>query len=98
VASILFTLERKGLIQVPRALLFFVVCAFFAYVKIMSLFVKGFDPFVPFENLTSAVFLGGLSDAFKKAAQKPSAAAKSKEAGSELNKLASGDLEAKKSN
>ena len=96
VASILFTLERKGLLQqVPRSLLFFVVCGFFAYVKIMSLFIKAFDPFIPFENLTAAVFFGGITDALKKAQQKPPAKAKDAASG-ELNKLAAGDLETKK--
>ena len=40
----------------------------------MSLFLKGFDPFVPFENLTAAVFFGGIMDALRKArAGKPTA-------------------------
>ncbi len=47
---------------------------FFVYVKIISLFFKSFDPFVPFENLFSAVFFGGLLDAFKKANVNPSQA------------------------
>lgn len=60
-------MERKSLINVPRSLLFFCIVAFFVYVKIVSLFFKSFDPFVPFENLFSAVFFGGLLDAFRKA-------------------------------
>ena len=44
---------------------------------IISLFFKAFDPFVPFENLFSAVFFGGLLDAFKKANVNPQATAAS---------------------
>lgn len=68
VASILFTLERKSLLpSFTRNILFFCVIVFFCYVKIMSLFLKSFDPFVPFENLTAAVFFGGIMDALRKA-------------------------------
>lgn len=68
----------------------------------MSLFIKSFDPFIPFENLTAAVFFGGIIDAFKKA-QKPVTAggAKSKEAGggdAAAGKLSPADADAKKSN
>lgn len=37
------------------------------YVKLMSLFLKSFDPFIPFENLTAAVFFGGIMDALRRA-------------------------------
>lgn len=43
------------------------------YVKLMSLFLKSFDPFIPFENLTAAVFFGGIMDALRRA-KKPSKA------------------------
>lgn len=46
------------------------------YVKLMSLFLKSFDPFVPFENLTAAVFFGGIMDALRRArkSSKPASA------------------------
>lgn len=67
-ASILFTLERKSLLpSFTRNILFFCVVVFICYVKIMSIFIKSFDPFVPFENLTAAVFFGGIMDALRKA-------------------------------
>jgi len=40
----------------------------------MSIFLKSFDPFVPFENLTAAVFFGGIMDAFRKARAKATTA------------------------
>lgn len=68
VISILFTIERKSLLpNFTRNILFFCVVVFLCYVKIMSLFLKSFDPFVPFENLTAAVFFGGIIDALRKA-------------------------------
>jgi hypothetical protein len=78
------------LLSVPRNILFLFVAVFFAYVKLMSIFFKSFDPLVPFENLSSAVFFGGIIDALRKA-QKPSQA-KVKEVNAELNnKLSEGD-------
>lgn len=97
IASVLFTLEKKALLTaVPRNLLFLCVAVFFAYVKLMSIFFKSFDPLVPFENLSSALFFGGIIDALRKA-QKPSQHGK-KDANSELNKLSSTDSESKKTN
>jgi hypothetical protein len=93
----LFTLERKGVLTVPRNLLFLFIGIFFGYVKIMSIFFKSFDPFIPFENLSSAVFFGGLIDAFRKA-QKPAAKdPKNKDTTSELTKMSSTEGESKKS-
>ena len=63
----LFTLERKDVLSVARPLLFFFVVVFFAYVKLMSIVFRSFDPFVPFENLTAALFFGGIMDAVKRA-------------------------------
>jgi hypothetical protein len=74
-ASILFALERKSLLpSFTRNIMFFCVVVFFCYVKVMSIFLKSFDPFVPFENLTAAVFFGGIMDAFRKARAKTTAA------------------------
>lgn len=92
------------MLTVPRNLLFFAVVVFFSYVKIMSIFFKSFDPFVPFENLTAAVFFGGLIDTIKKA-RKPAqpvggvTAKGGKDAGSESSKgVLSSDPEIKKNN
>lgn len=66
-AAVLFTLERSKLIEVHKNLLFLCVAGFMMYVKLMSLFLKSFDPFIPFENLTAAVFFGGIMDALRRA-------------------------------
>ncbi len=60
--------------------MFLIVAGFMAYVKLMSLFIKSFDPFVPFENLTAAVFFGGIMDALRRArkSSKPAAPADDK--------------------
>ena len=92
----MFTLERKGILTVPRNLLFLFVAIFFGYVKLMSIFFKSFDPFIPFENLSAALFFGGIMDAFRKA-QKP-ANAKHKDANSELSKMSANEAESKKTN
>ncbi|ELT94597.1 hypothetical protein CAPTEDRAFT_21604 [Capitella teleta] len=64
-ASILFILERKGLIDAPHAVIFFGVVIFFVYFKLSSLLLGIHDLFVPFENLFCAVFMGGIWDALK---------------------------------
>jgi hypothetical protein len=60
-------LERKAVIVIPRPVLYLITALVFVYVKLISLFFKSFDPFIPFENLFSAIFFGGLLDAFRKA-------------------------------
>lgn len=79
-AALLFALERTNVIKIHKALLFLIVAGFMAYVKLMSLFIKSFDPFVPFENLTAAVFFGGIMDALRRArkSSKPAAPADDK--------------------
>lgn len=66
----------------------------------MSIFFKSFDPFVPFENLTAALFFGGIIDAIKKARKPtaPTTAKTTKDANSELSKAPSSDPEIKKNN
>jgi len=91
IASLLFTLERKALLTVPRNLLFFAVVVFFSYVKVMSIFFKSFDPFVPFENLTAALFFGGIIDAIKKA-RRPAQSSPSNTSGLKGSSMAGKDL------
>lgn len=95
-AAIAFTLERKDLLNVSKAAMFFGVATIFVYVKVMSIFFKSFDPIVPFENLSSAVFFGGIMDALRKASRNQSAVnQKTKE---NKNDQASVDVDSKKIN
>ena len=66
----------------------------------MSIFFKSFDPFVPFENLSAAVFFGGIIDAFKKAQKQPAggAGAKHTKDASELRQMSPSETDSKKSN
>eukprot|EP00918_Siedleckia_nematoides_P048874 GHVU01107110.1.p1 GENE.GHVU01107110.1~~GHVU01107110.1.p1 ORF type:complete len:289 (+),score=26.27 GHVU01107110.1:87-953(+) len=66
-ASIVFILERKGFISAPHAAIYFGVVIFFIYFRLSSLLLGIHDPFVPFENLFCAVFMGGMWDALKRA-------------------------------
>ncbi len=66
-ASIVFLLERKGLIQAPHAVIYFGVALFFIYFRLSSVLLGIHDPFLPFENLFCAVFMGGMWDAMKRA-------------------------------
>jgi hypothetical protein len=66
-AAIVFILERKGLIEAPHAIIYFGVVIFFVYFRLSSLLLGIHDPFVPFENLFCAVFMGGMWDALQRA-------------------------------
>lgn len=59
----------------------------FVYVKIVSLFFKSFDPFLPFENLFAAFFFGGIIDAFKKAYNKNEPNAATNGSTSDMSKI-----------
>ena len=74
IASIVFILERKGLIDAPHAIVYFCVVIFFVHFRLMSLLIGFNDPFVPVENLFCAVFMGGMWDAMRRAVTKEKAA------------------------
>lgn len=63
-ASILFIIDKKtDYISVPHSLIYFGIVIFFAYFKLSSMLLGIHDPFVPFENLFCAIFMGGIWDA-----------------------------------
>ena len=66
-AAILFILEKKGYIEAPHVLVYFGVVVFFVYFRLSSLLLGIHDPFVPFENLFCAIFMGGMWDALRRA-------------------------------
>ncbi|GIZ01454.1 trimeric intracellular cation channel type 1B.1 [Caerostris extrusa] len=62
-ASFIFVLDKKTeIISAPHALVYFGVVIFFVYFKMSSMLLGIHDPFVPFENLFCAIFLGGIWD------------------------------------
>ncbi|EEB19853.1 conserved hypothetical protein [Pediculus humanus corporis] len=64
VASVIFVLDKKtDLISAPHALVYFGIVIFFVYFKLSSILLGIHDPFIPFENLFCALFLGGICDA-----------------------------------
>lgn len=67
-AAIIFVLDKKtDIISAPHALVYFGITIFFVYFKLSSLLLGIHDPFVPFENLFCAVFLGGVWDSLQRA-------------------------------
>jgi len=67
VASIMFVLDKKtDLISAPHALVYFGIVIFLVYFKLSSILLGIHDPFVPFENLFCALFLGGIWDSLAK--------------------------------
>jgi len=65
-AAIIFVLDKKtDLISAPHALVYFGICIFFVYFKLSSLLLGIHDPFIPFENLFCAIFLGGIWDSLQ---------------------------------
>nr|NP_001299490.1 trimeric intracellular cation channel type B [Papilio xuthus]BAM19373.1 similar to CG4239 [Papilio xuthus] len=67
VASVIFVLDKKtDLISAPHALVYFGIVIFFVYFKLSSILLGIHDPFVPFENLFCALFMGGIWDTLAK--------------------------------
>lgn len=66
-AAILFIMEKKGYIDAPHVLVYFGVVVFFVYFRLSSILLGIHDPFVPFENLFCAIFMGGMWDAMRRA-------------------------------
>ncbi|XP_055296144.1 trimeric intracellular cation channel type 1B.1 [Sitodiplosis mosellana] len=67
VASIIFVLDKKTeLISAPHALVYFGIVIFLVYFKLSSILLGIHDPFVPFENLSCALFFGGIWDSLAK--------------------------------
>lgn len=66
-AALLFVLDKKtDLISAPHALVYFAISIFFVYFKLSSLLLGIHDPFIPFENLFCAIFLGGVWDSLSR--------------------------------
>lgn len=65
-ASIVFVLEKKtAFITAPHELVYFGVVGFLVYFKLSALLLGIHDPFLPFENLFCALFMGGIWDALR---------------------------------
>ncbi|XP_045131626.1 trimeric intracellular cation channel type 1B.1-like isoform X1 [Portunus trituberculatus] len=82
-AAIIFVLDKKtDLISAPHALVYFGICIFFVYFKLSSLLLGIHDPFIPFENLFCAIFMGGIWDSLAQtlAGKKGAAAEKGSDA------------------
>ena len=62
-------------------MIYFGVVIFFVYFRLSSLLLGIHDPFVPFENLFCAIFMGGMWDAMKRAMTRKSATVEGDAAG-----------------
>ncbi|XP_029408999.2 trimeric intracellular cation channel type 1B.1 [Bactrocera dorsalis] len=66
-ASIIFVLDKKtDWISAPHALVYFGIVIFLVYFKLSSILLGIHDPFLPFENLSCAIFFGGIWDSLAK--------------------------------
>lgn len=71
-AAVIFVIDKKtDWISVPHALVYFGIVIFFVYFKLSSLLLGIHDPFLPFENLFCAIFMGGVWDTLQRIMQKP---------------------------
>jgi len=65
-AAVIFVLDKKtDLISAPHALVYLGIVIFFVYFKMSSMLLGIADPFLPFENIFSAIFLGGVLDSLQ---------------------------------
>ncbi|KAL1285856.1 Trimeric intracellular cation channel type B-A [Trichinella pseudospiralis] len=67
VASVIFILEKMNMIPLPHEAVYTVVVSFFIHFKLSSFVLGIHDPFLPFENLFCAIFMGGIWDALNRA-------------------------------
>ncbi|XP_013398594.1 trimeric intracellular cation channel type 1B.1 isoform X1 [Lingula anatina] len=65
-AALIFVLERMNYLTAPHAVIHFGIVIFFIYFRLSSLLLGIHDPFLPFENLFCAVFMGGMWDALRR--------------------------------
>ncbi|XP_050331255.1 trimeric intracellular cation channel type 1B.1-like [Bactrocera neohumeralis] len=66
-ASIIFVLDKKtDWIPAPHALVYFGIVIFLVYFKLSSILLGTHDPFLPLENLSCAIFFGGIWDSLAK--------------------------------
>lgn len=64
IASVIFIIEKKTeLITAPHAIVYLGIVICFIYFKLSSMLLAISDPFLPFENIFCALFMGGLWDA-----------------------------------
>ena len=65
-AATIFVLDKKtDLISAPHALVYLGVVILFVYFWMSSMLLGIADPFLPFENVVSAIFLGGIMDSLQ---------------------------------
>ncbi|KAG0410680.1 hypothetical protein HPB47_012203 [Ixodes persulcatus] len=68
VAAVIFVLDKKTeFISAPHALVYLGIVVFLLYFKLSAMLLGIHDPFLPFENLFCAIFLGGIWDALGRA-------------------------------
>lgn len=67
VVSVLFVLNAAHIIHIEHMLLFSCSMAALIYIRLSMMLLGTRDPFLPFENLLSAVIFGGMWDALRRA-------------------------------
>lgn len=65
-SSVLFILEDTRMLQLEHRILFAVIILVLIYIRLTTILLNTRDPFVPFENLLSAILFGGMWDALKR--------------------------------
>ncbi|CAF5120783.1 unnamed protein product [Rotaria magnacalcarata] len=70
-SSLVFLLYRIELLRFQHELIYLCVASIFIYVRIITSFFKQYDPFMPFENLSSGLLFNSwietISDAYRRA-------------------------------
>ncbi|CAF3365894.1 unnamed protein product [Rotaria socialis] len=70
-SSLIFLLYRIELLRFQHELIYLCVASIFIYVRIITSFFKQYDPFMPFENLSSGLLFNSwidiISDAYRRA-------------------------------
>lgn len=68
VAAVIFVVDKKtSFVSAPHSLVYLGIVVFLLYFKLSAMLLGIHDPFIPFENLFCAIFLGGVWDAVGRA-------------------------------
>ncbi|UJR09127.1 hypothetical protein I4U23_013374 [Adineta vaga] len=71
-SSVIFLLSQLQILKFEHELIYLCIASMFIYVRIITLFFKQYDPFMPFENIISGLLFNSwtelFADAYRRAA------------------------------
>jgi len=76
-SAIIFVLEHLQFIQFEREIIYLCVASIFVYVRVITIFLKQYDPLMPFENISSGLLFSSWSETISNAYRRATVASPS---------------------